>query len=76
MENEKPGRETLEQWHRDPQNWKWGIFYYNKEDKRLFPPKRLKGLGWTINFANPWPVFTFPAMTIFIVIILRLVNSR
>ncbi|TCN53922.1 DUF5808 domain-containing protein [Flavobacterium circumlabens] len=27
-------------------------FYYNPKDKRLFPPKRIKQLGWTINFAN------------------------
>ncbi|MEO6901711.1 MAG: DUF5808 domain-containing protein [Bacteroidia bacterium] len=37
----------------DESNWKWGIFYYNKKDKRIFPPKRNKFLGWTVNFANP-----------------------
>lgn len=36
----------------DSQHWKFGLFYYNKEDKRLFPPKRY-GWGWTVNFANP-----------------------
>jgi uncharacterized membrane protein len=36
----------------DPSNWKWGIFYYNKMDKRIFLPK-IYGLGWTVNFANP-----------------------
>ncbi|MFC3160153.1 DUF5808 domain-containing protein [Chryseobacterium arachidis] len=35
-----------------------GNFYYNKEDKRLFPPKKF-GLGWTVNFANPISVITF-----------------
>ncbi|MCS3530377.1 DUF5808 domain-containing protein [Chryseobacterium sp. JUb7] len=39
-------------------HWKLGLFYFNKEDKRLFPPKRF-GLGWTINFANPWSVSAF-----------------
>lgn len=38
--------------------WKLGIFYYNKEDKRLFPPKRF-GLGWTVNFANPLSIIAF-----------------
>lgn len=33
--------------------WKWGIFYYNPDDKRLFPPKRIPWMGWTVNFANP-----------------------
>ncbi|MGV4439774.1 DUF5808 domain-containing protein, partial [Ornithobacterium rhinotracheale] len=32
--------------------WVLGFLYYNKDDKRIFPPKRTK-LGWTINFANP-----------------------
>ena len=29
---EKPSQEMLENWHKDPKNWKWGLFYYNKED--------------------------------------------
>jgi uncharacterized membrane protein len=53
MTNEKPSKETLEKWHQDPSNWRLGVFYYNKEDKRIFPPKRFKALGWTVNFANP-----------------------
>jgi uncharacterized membrane protein len=53
MTNGKPSKETLEKWHNDPSNWKLGIFYYNKSDKRIFPPKRFRALGWTVNFANP-----------------------
>ncbi len=49
----------------NPSNWKWGIFYYNKQDNRLFPPKRY-GFGWTINFANPNSVFFFVAILILI----------
>ncbi len=51
--NEKPSQATLDQWHRDPTNWKFGIFYYNPEDPRIFPPKRIPTFGWTVNFANP-----------------------
>jgi hypothetical protein len=40
---EKPCKETLEKWHKDPNNWKLGIFYYNKEDKRILPPKESLG---------------------------------
>lgn len=29
------------------------MFYYNREDKRLLPPKYYKEMGWTVNFANP-----------------------
>jgi len=31
--------------------WKWGVFYYNPMDKRIFLPKRY-GLGLTLNFAH------------------------
>ena len=50
---ERPSEETKKQWHQDPNNWIWGLFYYNKEDKRIFPPKRIAWMGWTVNFANP-----------------------
>jgi uncharacterized membrane protein len=57
--SEKPSKETLAEWHADPNNWKWGLFYYNKADKRIFPPKRIMGMGWTINFANPVSIVVF-----------------
>jgi uncharacterized membrane protein len=47
-----PSASQNEAWHQDPNNWKYGIFYYNKEDERLFPLKKIKELGWTVNFAN------------------------
>jgi uncharacterized membrane protein len=28
----------------DPDNWKLGLFYYNKEDKRIFPQREWLGL--------------------------------
>jgi len=48
----KPSKETLEKWSKDPNNWVWGMFYYNKEDQRLILPKRIAWMGLTINFAN------------------------
>lgn len=53
-------------------NWKFGIFYYNKDDKRLFPPKRNKFLGWTINFANPYSIL---AMILIIILLLLIGES-
>ena len=38
----------------NPDNFKWGIIYYNPDDTRLFVPKSIKWAGWTINFANPF----------------------
>lgn len=32
--------------------WRWGMFYVNPEDPRLWVPKRWGG-GWTFNFAHP-----------------------
>ncbi len=33
--------------------WKGGMFYFNKNDPSIFVEKRF-GVGWTINFANPF----------------------
>jgi len=49
----EPSEETKNKWQNDPDNWIWGMFYYNPEDPRLFPPKKIKEFGWTTNFANP-----------------------
>ena len=46
-------QELKNKWHDDSKNWKLGIFYFNKEDKRIIISKRLKLFGWTLNFANP-----------------------
>jgi uncharacterized membrane protein len=56
---EKPNEQTIDAWHADPKNWRWGLFYYNKDDKRIFPRKRVSVFGWTINFANPWSILSF-----------------
>ena len=49
----KPSKETKENWLKDDKYWKWGVLYFNPEDKRIFPPKRIPWMGWTVNFANP-----------------------
>jgi uncharacterized membrane protein len=76
MTDQKPTRETLENWHKDPNNWKWGWIYYNKKDKRIFPPKRNKIMGWTVNFANPISIFTLIGLTIAIIIISRYLKTN
>lgn len=59
-----PSEEELEQWHNDPKNWKLGLFYYNPDDERLFPPKRMKWAGWTVNFANPKSIASFVVLVL------------
>ena len=71
MQTEKPNKEILDKWHSDPANWRLGVFYYNKKDKRIFPPKRFKAFGWTVNFANPYSCLAFIVIIILGVIILK-----
>ena len=68
-------KEQFDQWHDDPSNWKLGIFYFNKEDKRIFPPKRFKSMGWTINFANPYSILALSAIIILVVVIGKFVRK-
>ena len=70
--NEKPSRETTDAWHDDPSNWKLGVFYYNKKDKRIFcNQKRIRGFGWTINFANPLSILPIAGIIILVLFIAR-----
>src|SRR5689334_10492408 len=45
-------RGEIEACWRDPRNHKWGV-YYCKADPRAIVPRRLKWMGWTVNFARP-----------------------
>ena len=72
---EQPDKETLEKWQKDPNNWKWGCIYFNKEDQRLLPPKRIAWMGWTVNFANLKSVLLFIALLIFCLLIVLFAES-
>jgi len=37
----------------NPENYKWGLFYFNRSDYRIIVPKINKRMGWTFNFARP-----------------------
>jgi uncharacterized membrane protein len=69
--NTKPTKETQNNWNRDPNNWIWDFFYYNPLNKRLFPPKKIKQLGWTINFATPNSICTAIAIIAVLLIFTR-----
>jgi uncharacterized membrane protein len=75
MEHEKPSKELLEQWHKDPKNWFLGVFYFNPKDKRIFPPKRISQLGWTVNFANPVSVLTLIGIIVLIGLVANLAKN-
>lgn len=69
MKSEKPTQEDYDNWHKDPNNWYLGCFYYNPKDKRLMPPKRIEWMGLTINFANPYSVLLLLPLVIMIVLV-------
>jgi uncharacterized membrane protein len=71
---EKPDKETLKLWLHDCSNWRWGIIYYNKKDKRIFPPKKYRGFGWTVNFANPFSILAFLAIILLLITIVVLIT--
>jgi Family of unknown function (DUF5808) len=52
----------LARFHSDPANWKLGIFYFCRSDPRILVPKRILGLGWTLNFGRPMAVPFFLSM--------------
>jgi uncharacterized membrane protein len=64
----------MENLHDDLDNWKWGIFYFNKNDKRLFPPKKNPWLGYTINFANTKSIIAGIILITIMIIVIKLVN--
>lgn len=54
------------------ENYKLGIFYFNRKDKRLIVPMRNRKLGRTMNFARPvayWWVIIIIAIVIFSLVI-------
>lgn len=53
----------------DPKNWKLGVFYFNPQDKRIFVPKRVAAMGFTINFAHPLAAFVVATILAFIIVL-------
>ncbi len=63
-------KEQYKKWHDDPNNWKFGFIYFNKDDERWFPPKRIGLMGWTVNFAQPY-AYVFLSLIFFIAFIVK-----
>lgn len=77
MEN-KPTPETLKDWNNNPKYWHFfGFIYFNKEDKRIFPPKKeATGFGWTTNFANVFSVLALIAIMTLIYLIVNYIRNH
>ena len=67
--NMYPNQQRFDEWHDDPDNWKWGIFYYNEKDPRVWVPKRIAVFGWTLNFAQSESKFIFVGLIAIIIIV-------
>ena len=72
----EPSPETYNNWSKDPKNWKFGVFYFNKEDKRIFPPKRIDWMGFTLNFANPKSILAFLIMIAFFSFVVYMITTH
>ena len=57
---------------KDPKNWFLGVFYFNKNDTRLLPPKRNPVMGWTVNFANPLSVLILVGILVLIMLLSKI----
>jgi uncharacterized membrane protein len=55
--------------------WKWG-FYYDPYDPRIFVPKRIASMGWTINIGRPLgKLFCFGVIALVFAIIIFVVYA-
>lgn len=77
QKQDNPSQETQEKWSKNPDNWIWGIFYYNKEDNRIFPPKKIAWMGNTVNFANSKSVlFMIGALMFFSFVLFSILKNQ
>lgn len=61
----------------DSSFYKWKFFYFNKNDKRIFPPKPEDQIGFQVNFGNPKSVLAlFIALLFFGFIIYMICNFK
>ena len=71
-------KDDLERMRLDPDNYKWGIFYFNPKDSRIFLFKRNPNMGFTLNFANPYSyliLISFLAFTLFLAKLYNLLTT-
>ena len=66
-------REEIEACWKDPHNWKWRV-YYCKADPRVIVPKRLKWMGWTVNFVRPSAIPVMLCMIALVVVPVAMVK--
>ena len=73
---QESNKDTLDNRHKDPKNWRWNLFYFNKEDNRIFVSKPIESMGITLNFANPKTYLAILAMIGFFGFIVTMIEIR
>ena len=63
------GEESIQE---QQNRWKWGV-YHNPNDPRIFVPKRVTGMGWTINAGRPAGKLLYFGTGILILLVIGLV---
>jgi uncharacterized membrane protein len=57
------------------EHYRWGLFYVNAEDSRLWVPKLL-GLGWTLNFAHGLSWFILALLLLPVALVIALTRTH
>jgi uncharacterized membrane protein len=60
-------QDELDRMRSDPDNYKWGFFYFNPKDPGCLVPRKT-GTGWSPNFANPYSYLIIISIIIFAIL--------
>jgi uncharacterized membrane protein len=72
---EKKDSEISDKGFTDYTKTKFGIFYYNPDDKRLWVPKRIKWTGWLLNMGHRYAWLAVIGLLLLMVLLVYL-DSR
>lgn len=70
--SEKFDPADLDRMRNNPNNYKWGIFYFNPQDPRTIVSKRNPGMGFTLNFASTYSYLLILGILFFAILMGRL----
>lgn len=60
----------------NPENYKLGLFYFNRSDSRIFVPKMISKTGWTLNFARPETYIIIAAFFVIMFIVTSVLDKN
>ncbi len=61
---------------RNPDNWSDRIIgiYFSKRDTRIWVPKRIPAMGWTLNLAHPAGAWWFVGVMVAVILLITAVS--